>query len=280
MHAAAPWKYLDNLSTDPSSCYCFLIESYSYSFPVFTEGSACCEFNHRLKRKNDASRIATLVDGWRITQHRKFCYDKQTTTGSLSKMISKDERLHYQKKLRPYFMTSVCILAGGGLLGAVAKSYAPHTSQYFDQNIAEFVGLFRALPKLELAAAIFLNNTIKALLVVVGGAALGILPVIFIFANGAAVGFVLYGSIQSRGLLTALLAILPHGIFELPAVLLATGMGLLLGRSSIKKLFGSGEAAIANELALALKFFVRIVVPLLVIAALVEAFVTSVLVTT
>jgi stage II sporulation protein M len=55
-------------------------------------------------------------------------------------------------------------------------------------------------------------------------------------------------------------------------------MGLLLGRSSIKKLFGSGEAALANELALALKFFVRIVVPLLVIAALVEAFVTSVLV--
>jgi len=175
-------------------------------------------------------------------------------------------------------MTSVCILAGGGLLGAVAKSYAPDTSRYFDENIAGFVRLFRALPKLELAAAIFLNNTIKALLVTVGGAALGILPVIFIFANGAAVGFVLYGSIQSQGLLTVLLAILPHGIFELPAVLLAASMGLLLGNYSIKKLFGSGETAIGGELALALKFFVRIVVPLLFIAALVEAFVTSVLV--
>jgi len=193
-------------------------------------------------------------------------------------MISKDERIHYQRKLRPYFMTSVCILAGSGLLGAVAKAYAPDTSQYFDQNIAEFVRLFRALPKLELAGAIFLNNTLKALFVMVGGIALGILPVIFIFANGAAVGFVLYGSIESRGLLTALLAILPHGIFELPAVLLATSMGLLLGRSSIKKLFGGGETTISGELALALKFFVKIVVPLLFIAALVEAFVTSVLV--
>ena len=175
-------------------------------------------------------------------------------------------------------MTSVCILAGGGLLGAVAKAHAPATSQYFDQDIAEFVRLFRALPKLELAGAIFLNNTLKALFVMVGGIALGILPVIFIFANGAAVGFVLYGSIESRGLLTALLAILPHGIFELPAVLLATSMGLLLGRSSIKKLFGGGETTISGELALALKFFVKIVVPLLFIAALVEAFVTSVLV--
>ena len=199
-------------------------------------------------------------------------------TGSLTKMISKDERVHYQRTLRSYFVTSIAILAAGGLLGAVAKSYVPHASRYLDQNIEGFVKLFRALPKLELAGAIFLNNTIKALLVMVGGIALGILPVIFIFANGAAVGFVLYGSIGSRGLLTALLAILPHGIFELPAILLATSMGLLLGRSSIKKLFGGGETAIANELALALKFFGRIVVPLLFIAALVEAFVTSVLV--
>jgi stage II sporulation protein M len=201
--------------------------------------------------------------------------DKQRRDGQV---MLKDERLHYQRKLQPYFVTSAAILAVGGLLGAVAKSYAPDASRYLSQNLEGFVKLFRALPKLELAGAIFLNNALKALLVMVGGIALGILPVIFIFANGAAVGFVLYGSMESRGLLTALLAILPHGIFELPAILLATSMGLLLGRSSIKKLFGGGDVAIANELTLALKFFVRIVVPLLFIAALVEAFVTSVLV--
>ena len=193
-------------------------------------------------------------------------------------MMLKDERLHYQRKLRPYLVASIAILAAGGLLGAVAKSYVPDASRYLNENIEGFVKLFRALPKLELAGAIFLNNTLKALFVMVGGIALGILPVIFIFANGAAVGFVLYGSMESRGLLTSLLAILPHGIFELPAILFATSMGILLGRSSINKLFGSGEAALANELALGLKFFVRIVVPLLFIAALVEAFVTSVLV--
>lgn len=190
----------------------------------------------------------------------------------------KDEPLHYQRTLRPYLAASIAILAAGGIFGAVANSYVPDASRYLNQNIEGFVQLFRALPKFELAGAIFLNNTLKALLVTVGGIALGILPVIFIFANGAAVGFVLYSSMESRGVLTTLLAILPHGIFELPAILLATSMGLLLGRSSIKKLFGSSEAAIASELALAMKFFVRIVVPLLFIAALVEAFVTSVLV--
>jgi stage II sporulation protein M len=194
-------------------------------------------------------------------------------------MISKDERVHYRRKLRPYLATSVALFLAGSLLGALATSYAPHIAQYFNQNVAEFVKLFRALPKLELAAAIFLNNTIKALLVVVGGIALGLFPVIFLLANGAALGFVLSASMRSRGVLTALLAILPHGIFELPAILLATSMGLLLGGCAIKKLFRPGEISISSELALALRFFVRIVVPLLVIAALVEAFLTSLLVT-
>lgn len=194
-------------------------------------------------------------------------------------MLSKEERVHYQRKLRPYLATSVALFVAGALLGALATSFVPHIAQYFNQNVAEFVKLFRGLPKLALATAIFLNNTIKALLVVVGGLALGLFPVIFLLANGAALGFVLAASMQSRGLLNALLAIVPHGIFELPAILLATSMGLLLGRCAIKKLFSSGETSISNELALALRFFARIVVPLLVIAALVESFLTSILVT-
>lgn len=212
-----------------------------------------------------------------ITQPRRFCYDKHHDgTGT---MISKDERIHYQRKLRPYLATSTALFFAGGLLGALATSYAPHIAQYFNHDVAEFVKLFRALPKLELAAAIFLNNTIKALLVIVGGLALGLFPVIFLLANGAALGFVLSASMRSRGVLTALLAILPHGIFELPAILLATSMGLLLGGCAIKKFFHHGETSIRSELALALRFFMRIVVPLLVIAALVESFFTSILVT-
>jgi stage II sporulation protein M len=195
-------------------------------------------------------------------------------------MLTKDERLHYQRKLRPFLATSIALFVAGGLLGALATTYAPHITRYFNQDVAEFVKLFRALPKLALAAAIFLNNTIKSLLVIVGGLALGFFPVIFLLANGAALGFVLSASMPSRGVLNVLLAILPHGIFELPAILLATSMGLLLGGCAIKKLFRLGEISIRSELALALRFFVRIVVPLLVIAALVESFLTSILVTT
>ena len=214
---------------------------------------------------------------WGITQPRHFCYDRRHH--KFGTMISKDERIHYRRKLRPYLAISMALFIAGGLLGALATFYAPHIAQYFNQNVGEFVKLFRALPKLALAAAIFLNNTIKALLVIVGGLALGLFPVIFLLANGAALGFVLSASMQSRGLLTALLAILPHGIFELPAIFLATGMGLLLGRCAIRKLLCPDALSIRSELTLALRFFVRIVVPLLAIAALVESFLTSILVT-
>jgi stage II sporulation protein M len=192
-------------------------------------------------------------------------------------MTPPDKPISYQRKLRPYITASLALLLVGGVLGASVVAYSP-IARHFDQNVTEFVKVFRGLPRLELAAAIFLNNAVKALLVMVGGIAIGLLPAVFLIVNGAALGFVLSSSIPSRGVLAALLAILPHGVFELPAVILATSMGLLLGRCAVNKFFHAGETRISDELALALKFFVRTVVPLLLIAALVEAFVTSALV--
>ena len=195
-------------------------------------------------------------------------------------MTPTEERLPYHTQLRPYLAVSVALFIAAALLGCVAAFYIPRVSRFFNQNVAEFVRLFRALPKLQLAAAIFLNNAIKALLVIAGGVAFGVFPVIFILANGAALGIVLAASMRSRGLLPAMVAILPHGIFELPAILLASSMGLLLGGCAIKKLFRRADVSLRSELAIAMRFFARIVLPLLVIAAVVEAFLTSILVTT
>jgi stage II sporulation protein M len=193
--------------------------------------------------------------------------------------MSTEERLHYRARLRPYIALSVALFVGAALLGAIAAFYIPHVSRYFNQDVAEFVKLFRALPKPQLAAAIFLNNAVKALLVMAGGVVFGLFPVIFLLANGAALGIVLSASVISRGLLPALLAILPHGIFEIPAILLASSMGLLLGGLAFKKLFRHADISLRSELAVGMRVFARIVVPLLVVAAIVEAFLTSILVT-
>jgi stage II sporulation protein M len=186
--------------------------------------------------------------------------------------------LHYLKALRPYLGASVALLALGAVLGILVIPYAPDIAQNINQSVAGFVKLFHHLSKPQLALAIFLNNAVKTLVVIMGGALIGIVPVVFLLVNGAALGFVVYLSIQQRGVSQSLLALLPHGVLELPAVLLGTSIGLMLGGYVIKKLSGKTETAIRRELAQALRFFARVILPLLAIAALVESFVTSELV--
>jgi stage II sporulation protein M len=182
------------------------------------------------------------------------------------------------KELRPYLFASIGLLASGGVLGAIASQYVPGVANYFEANIAGFTRLFRSLSPLQLAAAIFLNNALKAFMVIIGGLALGTIPVIFLLVNGAALGFVLAHAALGRGLGAALVAILPHGIFEITAILLATSSGLWLARAVANKIFGNREASVSMEFARALKLFLRVVVPLLAFAAIVEAFVTAALV--
>jgi stage II sporulation protein M len=183
----------------------------------------------------------------------------------------------YLGRLRPYLGASIVLLAAGALLGVLAIPYAPALAQSLGESIGGFVKLFRELPKPQLALAIFFNNAMKTLVVIFGGLLLGIIPVIFLIVNGGALGFVLYLSIQQRGLSDSLMAILPHGVLELPAVLLGTSLGLLLGGSAIKKLSGTAALPVRRELALALRLFAVLIVPLLALAALVESFVTSAL---
>ena len=137
--------------------------------------------------------------------------------------------------------------------------------------------MFRGLPRLQLAAAIFINNALKALFVITFGALAGVVPVLFLLVNGVTLGLVMYSSILSRGVWASLLAILPHGVLELPAVLLGTAIGLMLGKHAIRRLLGAAETTLSSELGRALRFFLSVIVPLLLVAALIETFISAVL---
>jgi stage II sporulation protein M len=134
------------------------------------------------------------------------------------------------------------------------------------------------MPKIQLAGAIFLNNASKTLLAILLGGFFGVIPGIFLLTNGVALGVVLSLSMQTRGLALSLLSILPHGVLELPAVFLGTSIGLMIGNLATRKFFRKADLNLGAELASGLRFFLSVIVPLLLVAALVEAFVTSALV--
>jgi stage II sporulation protein M len=190
-----------------------------------------------------------------------------------------EERRAYLKRLYPYLKTSLVIFGSGIVIGLMAVSHFPLLAQHFETSVVGFVKNFRGLSKLELAAAIFLNNTLKTVLAIFLGSLFGIIPAVFLLGNGIALGVIFSLSAQTRGLWLSLLSIVPHGLLELPAVFLGTSIGLMVGSRVMKQFFRPPETTIGSELVQGLRFFITVILPLLFIAALVEAFLTSALIT-
>lgn len=119
----------------------------------------------------------------------------------------------------------------------------------------------------ELIWFIFSNNLQVSLLGMLMGLLFGVVPIALAISNGYLLGFV--GSVTARvdGIFS-LWRIFPHGVFELPAVFISLGLGLRLGLY----LFLDKEVSFKKSLFNALRVFLLVVVPLLIIAAIIEGY--------
>ncbi|NGZ78040.1 stage II sporulation protein M [Saccharibacillus alkalitolerans] len=90
---------------------------------------------------------------------------------------------------------------------------------------------------------IFLNNAIKAVIVMLLGAFFGLAPLGFLLLNGMVLGFVVEVSHRQGQDLAVLIfkGLLPHGIIELPAIVIVCGYGLKFGGLVVSSLFNLGE---------------------------------------
>jgi stage II sporulation protein M len=187
---------------------------------------------------------------------------------------SAEQQRSYLRDLKPYIIASVLLILAGAVIGFATSTYVPKVAAARNETLREFSRLFLGLPKPLLAVAIFLNNSAKTLAMILLGTFAGLVPLIFLLVNGYVLGLVFHASLESRGALAFLLAIAPHGVFELPAILLGTSVGLRLGAKAIKRFLGKDEKR-GGELACGLRFFAAVILPLLFVAALIEAFVTA-----
>jgi hypothetical protein len=60
----------------------------------------------------------------------------------------------------------------------------------------------------------------------IGLAFLYMIPILILFVNGAATGYILGLSLEGRPFLDVILSVLPHGVLEIPAIILAGAVGL------------------------------------------------------
>jgi stage II sporulation protein M len=134
------------------------------------------------------------------------------------------------------------------------------------EMIKQIMEQTKGMNQLELIKFIILNNSRSTFFGILLGTALGIFPLIISIANGYVLGFVALLSVNEGGILT-LWKIFPHGIFELPAVFISLGLGLKLGTF----IFHADKAKFFKEHFIkSLKVFFLIVIPLLIIAGIIE----------
>ena len=129
------------------------------------------------------------------------------------------------------------------------------------------------LPHYLLFLLIFLNNSIKSFLAVVLGIVFAIPPLFFIVSNGALLGIVIGAKSSEVGLAKVLLLIIPHGVIEIPALILSASYGVEVGLAAIKKLLGR-DVDVSEVLVEKIKKYFKVVLPMLLVAALIETYVT------
>jgi len=167
------------------------------------------------------------------------------------------------KENRIYFLIVSLIFLAFILIGFIFPIFFADKILEFMKQILEQT---KGMNFLELFWFILQNNVSTAFFAMILGILFGVVPIINSVVNGYVLGFVMNKTSLTAGT-SNLLRLLPHGIFEIPALIIALGLGLRIGIFIFKK---KKKKDLKYSLENSLKIFVFIVLPLLLIAALIE----------
>lgn len=176
--------------------------------------------------------------------------------------------------------------AGWAFVGIVALSFAasllfPDQADAIITRYAQMLqqgGLTDESGNIQLFALLMNNLVAMTLSMVYGLIPFIRLPALTLGVNGATLGlFAGYYMHQNISLLKYLLGILPHGIFELTALILSAAMGLYLCETVTNALTKKQTGSVGAAVSRCCRVLLLWVLPLLVIAALVETYITPIL---
>ena len=119
---------------------------------------------------------------------------------------------------------------------------------------------------------IFINNVQICALIFLGGATFGLLTLLLLMTNGIAIGVLIEVLLREMSLSALIFGLLPHGIFEIPAVLVSAALGMIVARGLWEELAGKGN--VLDSAKYAGRLFIMYVVPFIFLAACIEGFIT------
>ena len=130
-------------------------------------------------------------------------------------------------------------------------------------------------PPIIIMLIIFAKNLFTSAMAMFLGLGLGVIPLVVVSSNGFLLGIVGYGAVEKAGILFLMAGILPHGIIELPVVLVSIAIGFRLGYLLALTL-AREKVNLSGEIKTAFHILMRWVAPLLFLAAAIETFITPI----
>lgn len=179
----------------------------------------------------------------------------------------------YLRFIWPYVLFITFVFFVALFAGYISSASFPEMANKLMEGFSARFAPLLSMPPVFIMLGIFLNNAFVSLLFLVLGLVLGIFPVLLIAFNGYVVGVISHIAAQERGLSFIVLALLPHGIIELPMVFLSAGIGLRLGHQVFAALIGR-NTEIKKEFKEGMRFYFSWILPLLFLAAVIETFIT------
>ncbi|UFJ40699.1 stage II sporulation protein M [Brevibacillus humidisoli] len=189
---------------------------------------------------------------------------------------------------RWYFATGCLLMLGGALVGFFQAETIQEMAKAMLAQLQEIADTLKENNTTANAFwLIFKNNVTSSVLMMVLGLFFAVFPISGLVSNGVLLGYIL--EMMSSGginwLQVFVVGILPHGIFELPAVIFAASLGIRYGvlalrsigalwRSDQKERVKHDWQTVFRQFPLAL----FTVVALLFVAAIVESVITPILI--
>lgn len=137
---------------------------------------------------------------------------------------------------------------------------------FFHQAAASLAGKFEGRQGADFISTLFLHNLVATYIAMCLVTLWGLFPMVNAIANGLILGWIV-GTATGPSLVDAAAMLVPHGLFEWPAMMIAWGVGIWRGAGYR---FSAANETYVHRWKQANRLFFLIVFPLLLVAAVVE----------
>ncbi|WP_010279757.1 stage II sporulation protein M [Paenibacillus senegalensis] len=173
------------------------------------------------------------------------------------------------KEMKHYFIAATLAFFGGAFLGYTNEDAI---GGFVGQQIGQLQGVIGSLTGDEaspwfLFFYILMNNTFLSIVIMYLGAFFALVPLYFLVSNGLLLGYLALENNSAGEWMFFAKAILPHGIIEIPAILIAGAYGIKFGflmAEGALSFISARRRAIVQEKIIT---FLKLTIPLLAVIA-------------